>query len=187
MKAAYEPVLVSFEVGDHIYAWITNDSAETVEGNLEIGLYDVENSVLENVFVQPVRVRPGESMLVTNLDEFGQFLRKRLIYGKLMDRDGKIITRVGIFADIERHLHFPDSKLSLTRKGDELTITSDVYAHCIDLTGESSGNEFGFFFSDNYFQLMPGEVKKVTLHTLHTNGIITAKEHYSTAETKIIF
>jgi len=187
LKRAYEPVLVSFEISDHIYAWIVNDSAETVEGGLTVQLFNTAANKVEKEFTVPVRVMAGQSQLVTNLDEFGQFPRNRLIVGRLEKANGAPVSTVSIFADIERHLSFLDARLSMEIEGDELIIETDRFARCVELSGEKDGDPFGFCFSDNYFDLIPGESKRVRLKTGHNSGNITAKAHYAKSKTILQF
>lgn len=183
LKRAYEPVLVSFEISDHIYAWIVNDSSDTVEARLTLQLYNTAANKVESEFSVPVRVTPGQSRLITSLDEFGQFPRNRLIVGRLVKNDGAPISTVSIFADIERHLSFPDARLSMEIEGDELVIETDRFARFVELSGEKDGDPFGFNFSDNYFDLLPGEIKRVRIKTGHNGGNITAKAHYAKSKT----
>ena len=187
LRAAYEPVLVSFEVGDHIYAWIVNDSAKAVTGTLKISLFDTQKNAVDRSFVQPVRVVPGASALICNLDEFGQFPRRMLIVGELRDENGQAVTCVSRFADIERHLRFPDAAVEITKEGEDYVLRTDKYAHCVELSGESGGDESGFFFSDNYFSLLPGQEKRVRLASDAEHGTIRVKAHYSSQINQIIF
>jgi beta-mannosidase len=185
LKRAYEPVLVSFEISDHIYAWIVNDSTETVEGSLILQLFDIASSKVEKEFTVPVRVKAGQSQVVSSLDEFGQFLRKRLIVGRLVKPDRTPVLTVSSFADIERHLSFPDANLTLSSAGNELIVETDRFARCVELSGEKAGDLFGFYFTDNYFDLLPGEKKHIGIKSRHSGGKITAKAHWSKAETII--
>ena len=185
LKRAYEPVLVSFEISDHIYAWIVNDSTETVEGSLILQLFDIESNKVEKDFTAPVRVMAGQSQVVGSLDEFGQFLRKRLIVGRLVKPDFTPVSTVTCFADIERHLSFPDAKLTLKAAGNEVTVETDRFARCVELSGEMEGDLFGFYFTDNYFDLLPGEKKHIGIKSMHSGGKITAKALWSKTETVI--
>lgn len=179
LKRAYEPVLVSFEIGNHINAWIVNDSVETVEGNLTVQLFDTASNKVDQEFSLPVRVRAGQSDLICTLDEFGQFPRMMLIVGRLTKSDGTPVSTISTFADIERHLSFPDAKLTLKIEGDELVVGTDSFARCVELSGEKDGDPFGFYFSDNYFDLLPGEFKRISIKRRFGGGIITAKAHYA--------
>lgn len=185
LKRAYEPVLVSFEIGDHINAWIVNDSVETVEGNLTLQLFDTVTNKVDQEFSLPVRVRAGQSDLICTLDEFGQFPRMKLIVGRLVKSDGTPVSTVSTFADIERHLSFPDAKLTLEIEGDELIVCTDRFARCVELSGDKDGDPFGFYFSDNYFDLLPGETKRIHIKHSLEGGIVSAKAHYAKTATKI--
>ena len=185
LKRAYEPVLVSFEISDHIYAWIVNDSIETVEGNLTLQLFDTKTNMVDQEFSVPVRVRAGQSDLICTLDEFGQFPRMKLIVGRLVKSDGTMVSTVSTFADIERHLSFPDAKLTLAIEGDELIVVTDRFARCIELSGEKDGDPFGFYFSDNYFDLLPGEVKRIRIKRKGEGGTVAAKAYYAKTAAKI--
>lgn len=185
LKRAYEPVLVSFEISDHIYAWIVNDSTEKVEGSLTLQLFDLASNKVESEFTIPVRVNAGQSQVVTSLDEFGQFPRNRLIVGRLAKPDRTPILTVSNFADIERHLSFPEAKLTLSIEGNELIVETDRFARCVELSGEKDGDLFGFYFTDNYFDLLPGEKKHIGIKSRHNGGKINAKAHWSKLETAI--
>lgn len=185
LKRAYEPILVSFEISDHVYAWIVNDSVEIVEGNLTLQLFDTEANKVEQEFSVPVRVRSGQSDIICTLDEFGQFQRKMLIVGRLVKANGTHVSTVTTFADIERHLSFPDAKLTLKIDGDELIVGTDRFARCIELSGEKDGDPFGFYFSDNYFDLLPDEVKRIRIKHKGEGGTVTAKAHFASTEVKI--
>ena len=64
-------------------------------------------------------------------------------------------------------------------------LESDSFARFVELSGNDGGDEFGFYFEDNYFDLMPGVRKKIRISGRHEGGIITAKAHYSPHVTQI--
>ena len=180
LKRAYSPILISFEISDRVYVWIINDSTQEVKGSLRVQLFDMEENKIDKEKSFPVMVAAGESELIGTLDCFGQFLRKMVIAAKLYSEDGELITDASTFADIERHLLFPQAALELSLYGDTLKIKSDTFARCVELSATDSGGEtLGFYFSDNYFDLMPGEEKEVRIETNHRIGTIFAKAHYS--------
>jgi beta-mannosidase len=185
LKRAYEPVQISFEVGDHIYVWIVNDSVKTISGQLELGLFDLEQNTWEKKKTVPVLVNAGESELIGTLDDFGQFLRKRAMVGRLHAEHTEV-TAIA-FADIERHLSFPDPRLSLTVEENQIRVKSDQFAHCVELSAEENGDRRDFYFSDNYFDLLPGEEKVVELITPHQEGNIYAKTHYGKDSTTAVY
>jgi len=180
VKRAYAPVLISFDVSDFIYLWVVNDSPNEVEGLLTARLFDPDTNrfVLGEVAVQ-VRVPAGESLLATDLNAFGQFSRRYVLFAQLTGRNGEVLARTNDFVDIERHLRFPEAKLSLAVEGDTLVVTCDKFARCVELVGNEDGDEFGWLFEDNYFDLLPGEVKRVRIFGRHAGGTISAKAYYS--------
>jgi hypothetical protein len=53
------------------------------------------------------------------------------------------------------------------------------------LTGDADGDASGWFFEDNYFDLLPGETKVVRILGQHAEGRITAKPWYSPHATQV--
>jgi hypothetical protein len=64
-------------------------------------------------------------------------------------------------------------------KDGALSITTDKFARTVTLEGDADGDPSGWFFEDNYFDLMPGEVKTVRILGSHAQGRITARPWYS--------
>lgn len=179
VKRAYQPVLLSFDVQNFIYLWAVNDSANDVEGTLYVKLFDPLSNAFVQEFEKSVQVRSGESNLITNLNEFKQFSRTYILYAYLVDARGELIARTHDFVDIERHMRFPEARIAMEINGGQLTLSTDQFARCIELSGNHEGDEFGWLFEDNYFDLLPGEVKQVNILGRHTKGTITAKAYYS--------
>ena len=178
-KRAFAPVLLNFEVDDHVHLWGVNDTGEDVSGTVTIRVFRMsENRILKEMKV-PAAISAGESVVITNLDRLGYFRKDCVLYASL-EKDGKQITDTHEFVDMERHLPFPDARLTIRREGEELIITSDKFARCVELSGVSKdGEAFGWVFSDNYFDLLPFEEKHVAVSGRHKQGTIAAKAHYA--------
>lgn len=187
LKRAYEPLLVSIEVADHINIWIVNDTAKEVRGTLTAHLFDMGENKVCCSLDRPFYVGAGESVPVTTLDQFGQFTRDKLLRACLKDGEGNVIGSANNFADIERHLVFPQAQLSLSCKDNILSVSTDRFARCVELLGSDDGDEFGWRFEDNYFDLFPGEVKQIRMGGRHSNGIVTAKAAYSPHVSQAVF
>lgn len=179
---AYQPILLSFEVGNFINFWVVNDSPDRVDGTVTVKLFDPKANSFVRELNRVVSIGAGESSLVTNLNEFKQFAREYVLFASLVDRDGAVIARTNDFVDIEKHLHFPEATLDASINGDVLTISTDRFARCVEISGNADGDEFGWFYDDNYFDLLPGETKKVRVFGRHRRGLISVKASYSSSK-----
>ncbi len=92
---------------------------------------------------------------------------------------GRVIARTNALTDIERRVAFPDAKLTVQVKDGALSITTDKFARTVTLEGDANGEQSGWLFEDNYFDLMPGEVKTVRILGNHSQGRVTVKPWYS--------
>lgn len=179
LKRCYEPFLVSCELEDHGYVWVTNDTGKRVEGILEISLFDLEKNSFHSTIKKEFLAEPDDSMPVISLDSLGQFLKRNIVYIRALSRDRKELGSWIEYADIERNLNFPeDSGLEICQEGEFILVKSRKFARCVELTGEEAGDAFGWIFTDNYFDLFPGEVKKVRILGRHKQGVIGARGIY---------
>lgn len=187
LRAAYAPVILSFDIDTFIYLWAVNDSTKPVSGTVKIQLYHLERCEFRKEIVREVSVAPGKSRVVVRLDEAGirAFRKEHILFAEWKDSEGKVIARTNALSDIERRCIFPDAKLNLKVVQNGLVITTDKFARNINLEGEAGGDKSGWFFEDNYFDLLPGETKVVRILGKHTNGSITAKPWYSPNSTAI--
>ena len=66
MIRAYTPLLISFEIDDQVYVWITNDSGERVEGTLVCKIFDPQKNtyVEEQSLAMPISIDHNESSLM---------------------------------------------------------------------------------------------------------------------------
>ncbi len=179
LKRAYEQLLLSVDLGDHPDVWVVNDTGSEVRGTCQVGLYDMAGNRLEAQCEFPVKVAAGESLLAGRADCFGQFTRDRIIRARLVDEAGGVLAAGHAFADMERHLLFPEPELEMEMRGDTILLRTHRFAHGIELTGEEEKDQFGWYFSDNYFDLFPGEVKRITVAGTHEKGLICARAAYS--------
>jgi beta-mannosidase len=130
---------------------------------------------------------PGQSVVVVRLDQAGirAFRREHILFATLTDKSGRVLARVNALADIERRLTFPDARLDVKVTRGDLVITTDKFARCVTLEGDANGDPFGWFFEDNYFDLLPGEIKVVRVLGGHSAGRVTAKPWHSPHQTTV--
>jgi hypothetical protein len=181
-KRSYEPVMCCFDIRDSITIWLVNDGIRDVSGVLEYGLFTPGTNTFLELRKIDASMRAGLSGEVVSLDGFGQFRTENILYARFIDRTNNIDYQNYDYVEIERRLMFPEAKLKLSAStnGDGLLyIESDSFARCVELSASDGGDEFGFYFSDNYFDLIPGIKKIITIEGRRKKGLIKAKAHYS--------
>jgi beta-galactosidase/beta-glucuronidase len=181
LRHAFAPVMLSFDKGAYIYLWAVNDSPRAVSGRVRIQLFHPDRNEVRKEIVRDAEVAPGKSRVVVRLDEagIGTFRREHILHAALVDDSGRQIADAFSYGDIERRMRFPDAKLDVTVVDGVLKIRSDRFARAVTLTGDADGDCFGWFFEDNYFDLMPGETKAVRILGEHAEGRVSAKAWYS--------
>lgn len=179
VKRVFAPFLIHFEVADHIYLWGVNDTMQDKYGYLSIRIYDILNNSIAKEITFPAAVPTGRSVVITNLDEFGPIKWKSVLYAEFKDQEGNILSKTHSYVTEENMLPFPKAKLVVHYEDGYLDIKTDQFARCVELTGNEAGDEFGWYFEDNYFDLLPFETKKVKVSGRHEKGTISAKAHYS--------
>jgi beta-mannosidase len=187
LRRAYAPVMLSFDIDTFITLWAINDSQEPVTGTVKIQLYHLENCEFRKEIIQEVAVAPGKSKVVVQLDEAGirAFRKEHILFATLTEKTGQVLARANAFADIERRLTFPEARLDVKVRESALVITTDKFARSIQLEGYANGDPFGWFFEDNYFDLLPGETKVVRILGSHSSGRISARPWYSPHTTTV--
>jgi beta-mannosidase len=177
LRRAYSPVLLSFDIGTYIYAWVVNDSTVPVSGTVKIRLLHLERNEFTREITREVTVPPGESSVVVRLDQAGieSFRREHILVGTFTAGSGQVLAQSCALTEIERNITFPDARLGVQYTGRAITLTTDKFAHCVTLEGEGGG----WFFDDNYFDLVPGEAKVVRILGDKSRGRIRIKPWYS--------
>jgi hypothetical protein len=188
IKRSYEPVLLSFDIGNFINLWLVNDTVEPLEGRVFVRLFNPgENRVIKN-FDLPFTADPGQSKFVTGLNCFGQFRSNNILHAYAVTNDGRRIAETFDYADIERHIRFPvDGIIGLQVEDGDLLLTSNRYERSVEIlgfAGKAEEGEFGWLFDDNYFDMIPGQIKRVKVLGRHNEGTITIKGYYSDNTTR---
>lgn len=189
MIRAYTPLLISFEIDDQVYVWITNDSGERVEGTLVCKIFDPQKNayVEEQNLAMPISIDHNESSLMTDLYQFGMIWRQNLLCAWIYDKEGNCIAHTVDFLTQERYFNFQNANLTLHEDDDSIVVTTDRFAHCVELEGDDEGDKFNWLFEDNYFDLLPGMEKRVRIKGKHRRGTITAKAQYSDHVTSLAY
>jgi beta-mannosidase len=175
-----QPLLLCFDRKDSLRLWLCNDSADSFSGQVKLALYHLatEKFVAEETF--PVSMGQGLSGMIRDLAKLRNFFPKEtLLTAQLFDASGNLITYSIDYVTEERRLKFPDATLAAEFRDGGLSITTDRFARSVEILGEQDGNPFGWLFSDNYFDLLPGITKKVRIVDGPGHGTISLKAHYS--------
>lgn len=180
LRQAYAPVQVSIDVQDQVYLWGVNDTQKDFHGTLAVDVYDLEAQESLAQYRWPAAVLSGDARILADLSRLGQFTFTSVVAARLLDENGEEISRDFQYMKPERYLPFPDAKLQLEVLPDHrIAVSTDAFARCVTLEGDENGDAFGWYFEDNYFDLLPGERRVLTLKGRHTHGTISARAHYA--------
>lgn len=166
VQKGFEPVLVSpWKDGPELKVTILNDKLVDLNATLKVRLLDFEGKEL-NHYQSNVVVPANSSSLVfaENQEKFlaGNSAARAFIVTELITED-EIISSNVLYLKPFRDLRLPNPEVKVAKVevpgGFEFTFTSDKLARNVYL---QIGDEQGFF-SDNYFDLLPGESKTVRL------------------------
>lgn len=189
IRRAFSPLLMSFDIGTVIRIWGVNDTRLPVKGTVRVSILHLDRNEYRKELVREITIPAGQSISMLQVDEagIGIFRREHVLSATLTDASGVVMARAHAIMDIERRTSFPAARLSMRVDGGVLELTTDRFARAVPLEGSEEGNTAGWFFEDNYFDLMPGEVKRVRVLGRHAKGRVTARPWYSPHETEIDF
>lgn len=71
------------------------------------------------------------------------------------------------------------------KEKDEICLRARQFARCVELSGEEDGDAYWWDFRDNYFDLFPGEIKRVGYGNSHRSGTIKARAVYDKTYAKL--
>ena len=178
IKRVYEPLLLSFDIANHIVLWAVNDTPQTINGRVRILQYDIVKNCIIEEMQECIQLYPGQSRVVTDLDRWGMIWRDCVLFASIEDDNGNVVSRTSSLLQLERKLAFPHAKLSISVEDDTLLISSDTFARSVELSAGDDGKEFGWLFEDNYFDLLPFETKRVKIIE-KTGDTVKAQAFYS--------
>lgn len=178
LKRVFSPVLLCFQKEESIRLWGVNDSSKDIWGTVQYGILNIVSGRIQKAKEKKVFAAQGDAVIVDDLADY-QFFSKDCVLFAVLDReDGEEALVCIDYVDIERHLKFPEPNLKLELCGDELVITAERFARCIQITGEQEGDKFGWLFTDNYFDMLPGQRKRVKILGNKEYGTLYVKSQY---------
>ncbi|MCD7937941.1 MAG: glycoside hydrolase family 2 protein [Tannerellaceae bacterium] len=167
-KKAFDDILVSpIADDDKLDIYVVSDRVKPVRGTLEITAMDLNGQIL---YQQKKNISlPANSSRNQHTEALERVLRGKarnevVIHARFKENNGKEYTN-NYFPARYKDINFPKATIRTqsgpVEGGYKVTIESDVYARGVFLSIEGIDN----FFSDNYFDLLPGKPATITIHT----------------------
>ncbi|MFC2115087.1 glycoside hydrolase family 2 protein [Bacteroidota bacterium] len=156
LKRACEPVLISFEqTPEQISVWLVNDSPDEIADSLFVELWTFDGKMKKQI-TRSVNLASSSSKRIVDLAFEFHEIRKR---------DEFLVARWGDHEVThllwpEKFLHLRDAEISVKWEKAELVLNSDRFVKDVELY---MTNTSGAVFSDNYFNLIPGEEKRIEI------------------------
>lgn len=166
-KHAYDDILVSpVVINDTLSVNIVSDRRTKADGDFTIKLLDLEGNIISSETKRHTS-EPLSSELVFSspIKDFinGKDKGDVLIYATF-STDGKIYDNIA-YATKQKYMHYRKPEYSIdiipAEDGYELTISADTFVRGVFFSLEGIDN----FFSDNYFNILPGVKKTIQVTT----------------------
>ncbi len=170
VKKGFEQVLVSpYEDKIKFKVGIVNDRLEPINAELRLRLMDFDGKIIwEEASLVEIQANSSADYFDVNKYEYRYKYRKQLsnlVFTTELVENGKVLSKNSFFFRPFKELKIPQPTVEyLIAKVDlgfEITFTTDKLAKNVYL---QIGDEKGFF-SDNYFDLLPGDKVSINLKT----------------------
>ncbi|MEL7145371.1 MAG: glycoside hydrolase family 2 protein, partial [Bacteroidota bacterium] len=165
-REAFKTFMIGFDQKDDtVSISIVSDSLKSIDAQMDLQLLSFDGTVIEN-WEQPINIPANQAslQLTKPLHELltGRDPSSMLLVCKLKLKNQVIASNIHYFLPFkELNLPKPDLsyEVSADKNGFAVTLETDVLAKNVYLSTGTSQN-----FSDNYFDLLPGEAKTVTIN-----------------------
>jgi len=167
VKRDYASTIISFdEAEDRLRIWVVNDNLRSENAMLSWRLLDFSGKVLKEDNIK-TELEPNASQLILTVsnstiaayDASSVFMNVRL-----MSMDGSVLTEKNHFFAKPKNLKLLKPQITVSLKKQDggylLFLTSRVLVKDVQLSTAVKG-----FFEDNYFDLFPGEEKRLFFKT----------------------
>ena len=168
-KRAFAPILINpIQEGDSLNIYLISDKLETLDQlTLEMRLIDFDGKVLNKKAVKSVRI-PGNTSLCVHREFLETLLspeqqKQAFVHLTLKDKGGREIAEENYFFVSPKDMNLPEAKINYKVKQQdgycEITLNSSKLAKDVFIQIPVQGARF----SDNFFDLLPGVTKKITI------------------------
>ncbi|MBN2176004.1 MAG: glycoside hydrolase family 2 protein [Bacteroidales bacterium] len=163
VRDAYKDFLISFEEnGDEVSVFVVSDKQQDLQAVLDVKIIGFDGKIKWQNQTQ-VNIKKTRSDIYESIDITGISNNDHLITALLMDGDSLIAQNL-YYLGPTKLLDLPS--INITKEfipipgGFQITLSSDKLAKNVFLTIDEEGH-----FSDNYFDLLPGEKKPIDFQT----------------------
>ncbi len=171
-RRAYAPVLVSFRpMPDGGYeVWGVNDLRHEVKTTLQLQHGDFEGAIRWHT-AEPVTIPANASVCLKAVARSDMRIEdaRREYVAAVLKADGTTLSRNFLFLTDLRTVRFPPTRLSAhvqARNGStvRIAVTTEAFARTVRL------GLYGARCDDNYFHMLPGETREVTIDLSDAEG-----------------
>lgn len=148
---------------DSLFIYGVNDHLDTQVVSLTVRALQFDGKILSETNLPNISLRPDSSIVIWKNDMkeiAGRKPENAVIEIVLSNADNQPVYRRLFYSDSPRKLKLPRADVNLTVKKDEKGYTLDLQSEKLAKNVLISTDADGFF-SDNYFDLLPGERKTV--------------------------
>ncbi|HMI63362.1 MAG TPA: glycoside hydrolase family 2 protein [Puia sp.] len=167
-RRSFATLLIStIATNDSIDIHLVSDSVKDMEGHLEIRLMDFKGRVIKRLD-RPVTLRADESRLVYGFNKtewLGGSDPKTTVLETIFSSGQQQLAQNLYYFEKPKDLELPPPalKYDITQQDDKFTIT--VHAGALARFVNISVGEENIIFSDNYFDLLPGQPRRITFQS----------------------
>lgn len=161
VREANKPVIISANIEkDSVHFHIISDQLTPLKGNLNIQLKNMQGDTLKawetaynfDILENKIVLKSAIADLTDNQDQ------KEVFLDMTLTADENIIDKGILYFVTPKDLKLQDPEIEFSISGSEISLTAKSLAKNVQLRTKTMDGHF----SDNYFDLIPGTVKKVT-------------------------
>ncbi|MGH2665793.1 beta-mannosidase [Flavobacterium sp.] len=180
VKRSFEPVLVSVNEEDNQYKiYVVNDELTSKNGKFELKLTSFNGKILWNKEAK-IQIEENNSKVYFEIDknELPKFDPKQAVLSVKLILPHAEEKEVFYYFEKPKNLELKKPKISVVYIDENtIEITTDTLAKNVFITADAA------FFSDNYFDLLPGQKKRVVIsNTKKDRPILTVQSLFDTIE-----
>jgi beta-mannosidase len=174
-KKMFESVILSFNENEKIQLWVISDNKAFDKNKLIIKQIDFDGNLLWDTILPNIKIKENFSEKIWENDttafKLNKYKNNSLLVAELWDEDSIICRELYFFASPKNlELKKPEINISTKRIAIDkavITLQSNILAK--DIMLESIENTE---FSDNFFDLLPGEKKEIIIKSTNIGNAL---------------